>query len=83
MADEFKFQSITDLYNHLLPAIKTKLDDLKKIKILDVSESDIWEYCLKNIWSHKTDLNIYEIVNDILFLDVIKLNNYLKGRTAK
>lgn len=78
MADDIKFQTITDLYNHLLPAIRTKLEYFKKRKMIDVKELDIWDYCLKNIWINKSNLNIYDMVNDILFVDELEVQYYLK-----
>ena len=78
MASEEDFKSITDLYNRLLPAIKTKLDELNKLKITNIKEIDIWDYCLNNIWKYKEDLTIYEMVNDILYLDEINLLKFLR-----
>ncbi len=72
-----KFASLNDLYNRLLPALKTKSADLKREK-LNISEKDIWSYCLKNKWSNKTDLRMHELVDDILNVDAFKLEIYLK-----
>ena len=80
MANSLNFPNVTAIYNRLLPAIRTKLDDLKKNNLTTGSEIDIWDYCLKNIWLKKDNLNIYDMVNDILFIDEIKFQEYLKER---
>ena len=80
MANSEKFSSITDLYKRLLPAIRTKVDELKSNKIYDISELDIWEYCKETLWKTRNDLRIYEMVNDILFVDALALELFKKQR---
>ena len=82
MAKDIYFNNLTDLYNHVLPAIRTKISQLKNMNFNEVKELDIWDYCLKNIWYSKKDIEIYEMINDILFLDEIKLINYIRKRNA-
>lgn len=81
MAKENNFNSIDDLYKRLLPAMNTKIKELKRINI-NVNNIDIWEYCLKNIWNNKNDLRIYEMVSDILNVDELELINYIKNRRS-
>ena len=81
MVKENNFNSIDDLYKRLLPAMNTKIKELKRINI-NVNNIDIWEYCLKNIWNNKNDLRIYEMVSDILNVDELELINYIKNRRS-
>ncbi len=73
--NEIKFNSVKDLYNRCYPALSTKVSELKREKINDISEIDIWNYCARNIWNNKKDLRIYELVDDILNVDLIGYRN--------
>ena len=77
MARDEKISSIEDLYRRLLPAIRTKISEFKREKITNITELDIWNYCIKNKWKNKKDLRLYEMVNDILELDIINLNVFI------
>lgn len=72
------FNSITELYVRLLPAIRTKLSELKREKVIYISETDIWNYCLNNKWKAKKDLRLYEMVDDILNLDILNMEVFIK-----
>lgn len=73
--------ALDDLYKRLLPAINTKVDELKRIKF-NVTNIDIWDYCI-NLWSNRKELRMYELVDDILNIDELKLNDFLKERRNK
>ncbi len=75
---EERFNSINDLYNRLLPAIDTKLSELKRMKLYNITNLDIWNYCVQNKWKYKTNLHIYEMVNDILNIDELNICVFVK-----
>lgn len=81
MIDDYTFNSVDDLYKRLLPAINTKLSELKRIHI-DARNTDIWNYCVTNIWKKRKDLRIHEMVSDILDIDELKLNEFIKSRNG-
>ena len=64
--DEFKFKSLEELYRKLLPALRTKVADLRRSNVLWVKEIDIWNYLKVLYWRNKKDLTLGEMVNDIL-----------------
>ena len=64
--DEFKFNSINELYNRLLPAMETKKNDLLRNTKVLISEKEIWGYLRYNYWNKKSKLTLGEMVNDIL-----------------
>jgi len=79
MIDNYeKFSSIDDLYRRIEPAMKTKIDELKRKKIINVSPKDIWNFCAMYCWKNKSDLRIYEMVSDILNIDELKLLLFIK-----
>lgn len=75
-----KINSLEELYKRLLPAINTKLTELKREGITNIEKLDIWNYCVNNIWKNKRDLRIYEMVDDILNIDDFKLNLYSRKK---
>lgn len=72
------FNSIEDLYKRLLPAMKTKISELKRDGFNFIECLDIWNYCIENIWKNKRDLRIYEMVDDILNIDNLKLEMFTR-----
>ncbi len=76
---EIKFNSLTELYNRLKPALYSKCLDIKRKNINYIKEEDIWNYLVNNVWINKIDLDMYEMVQDIFDLDIIKIDNYVKS----
>lgn len=63
---ENKFNSQTELFNKLRPAIRTKKNELIRSGIKFVKETDIWEYNKEFNWRQATGLTLASMVNDIL-----------------
>lgn len=76
--DSDKFSSISDLYKRLLPALNAKVVELKRENIKYIDALDIWNYCIENIWKRKSDLRIYELADDILNADGLKIELYTR-----
>jgi len=72
-----KFDSLSELYKRILPALNTKVIELQREGSIFVEPLDIWNYCLKTKWKNRGDLRIYQIVDDILSVDNILLENYV------
>ena len=75
--NELKFASKEELYQRILPALNTKVNEFKREKF-NVDAIDIWNYCLINKWQKKTNLQMYELVSDILSIDILNLELFLK-----
>ena len=82
MGDLEKFSGVNELYKRVLPALQTKVSELKREKIDYIDTIDIWQYCIDNIWKNKSDLRIYELVDDILNVDILKLELFVKKNIA-
>ncbi len=63
---ENRFNSQIELFNKLLPAIRTKKHELIRSGIRFVKEKDIWEYNKEFNWRQATGLTLASMVNDIL-----------------
>ena len=66
MNDEF--QSISELYQRVLPALRTRVNMLREEGIYNVKEEDIWKL-LMDKWKRGKGLTLFDIVDDILRLD--------------
>ena len=77
-----EYLSLEELYKDLKGAFNVKLrligNEYSHIKI-----SDIWEYLRIHKWSKDKGLTISEMVNDIIDVDIKKVDNYQKERASK
>lgn len=73
-----KFESLEELYQRLLPALRTKKKEMIREKMIYVNELFIWKYFCKNVWSGKQALTLGEMVNDILNTDNFTIYNSRK-----
>ena len=74
------FTSLEELYNRLLPALRNKKREMKREKMLQITEMDIWLYFCQNIWPHKNNLTLGEMVNDILNVDNFTIYKEVRER---
>lgn len=73
-----EFSSIKELYERLLPALSTKVFELKRNNIDYIKKEDIWNYLKTNKWKGANNLLLHEMVDDILNIDSCLLENYVK-----
>lgn len=73
-----KFKTIEDLYNTILPALKSKCQDLHLEKYVMISENDIWEYLISNKWLDSNNLELSNVVDDILNADGSEISKFIK-----
>lgn len=78
--DIIEFQSIKELYDRLLPALKTKKTEMLRLGIDYIQEEDIWNYLKEIKWKKASNLSLYEMVNDVLNTDNSLIENYLKNK---
>ena len=62
---DIEFKSAKELYERVVPALRTKKRLLLK-KGIKVSEKNIFEYLVKEKWSKAVDLTLRDIVSDII-----------------
>ncbi len=67
--EEFKFESLTALYERLYPAFNTKCNELR-LKGIDVKEIDLWNYLKDFRWKNSKDISMASLVDDILHIDI-------------
>ena len=78
--ESMKFNSLEELYNKLVPAMETKVNELKLNGISYISVDDIWNYNKKNNWIKSKDLTLSQCVDDILNTSDDKYKKYAKEK---
>ena len=76
MEDKIEFKSLKELYERVKPALYSKLKELRRLGLKMVSETDIWNYLVENVWKSKENLELHELINDILYANNYDLNEY-------
>ncbi len=78
-----KFNTEEELYNKLLPAIKTKKSEIRRTGLNYILEEDIWNALKLNKWQYKTNLSLDEMADDILNTDNDFFDSYVKKEISK
>ena len=76
MDDKIEFKSLKELYERVKPALYSKEKEVKRLGLKYVSEKDIWNYLVENVWKTKENLELHELISDILYANNYDLNEY-------
>ena len=77
-----EYKSQEELFKSLKGAFKVKLRMINK-EYDYIKAVDIWNYLKINKWCKDKNLSISEIVNDIIDVDIIKVDLFLKQNIKK
>ncbi len=69
-----EYASLRDLYNKLIPVFNVKKRVIKHSKYPYITNEDIWKYLVEAKWKKAINLKISEMVNDIITVDLEKIN---------
>lgn len=72
-----EYKSEVELYNHLKGAFNVKIRMISDTYGY-IKASDIWNYLKLNKWIKTKNLSISEMVNDIIDVDIEKVDIFLK-----
>ena len=76
----YEFNSLEELYNRLKPALEAKRIQMKKNGFNYIRIEDIWNYLKEIKWKKARDLSLYEMVDDVLNIDDIVIDSYIRGK---
>lgn len=71
-----EFSSEEDLYKRLLPALRSKVRELKLAGLI-VKEEEIWELLRSTTWKDSHDLSINQVVSDIFGLTIEEVEGFI------
>ena len=74
-----EYNSERKLFEDLKGAFKVKLRMIEG-KYDNISMLDIYDYLKLNKWRYAKNLTISEIVNDIMDVDIAKVEDYIESR---
>ena len=74
---DYEFASVLDLKAHVKPALDSKVKEMQRRNIKYVNQDDIFEYLRNMVWPLKSNLTLYNIVDDILNTDNKVFCNYV------
>lgn len=76
------YTNIKELFEDLKPAFNVKLRLIKKDYDY-ITRNDIWNYLKINKWCKDVNLTISEMVDDIIMVDIDKVDRFLKEYIKK
>ena len=76
----YEFNSLEELYNRLKPALEAKRIQMKRNGFNYIRIKDIWNYLKEIKWKKARDLSLYEMVDDVLNIDDIVIDSYIRGK---
>ncbi len=80
---DIEFNSASELYERLKPALKSKVAELKRDGFTYLTIEDVWNYLKESKWKNSKNLALNEMVSDIFSTDNIIIDDYFKGKMAK
>lgn len=78
--EDVAFSSIEELYKRVKPALMTKCEELKRSGISYITIEDIWNYLKDNVWNNSRNLRLFRMVDDILNVDNMLIDDYIKSK---
>ena len=78
-----EFENVEELYLRVLPALRSKVKELKRDNKLYIKERDIFEYLSNNVWNKSNNLYLDKIVDDIICLNNDDIDNYVQNKIIK
>lgn len=76
----YEFSSLKELYKRVIPALHAREEELRRLGYSKVKGSDIWNYLIEAKWKYGKDLMLSDIVSDIMNIDELELDSYLKTK---
>ncbi len=72
------FSSLEELYMRLLPALKSKEQELHQNHMIYIHIPDIWNYFKDVVWARKSHLTLFDMVDDILNTANEEIDDYVR-----
>lgn len=66
---DYEFNSKEELYERVLPALKIKVKEIKRLGNSKITCLEVWNHLIETNWKSGNNLMLLDIVNDILCLD--------------
>lgn len=77
---EMEFNSLLQLYKRLKPALTAKTNEMRMQGYKYIKEDDVWNYLKEVKWSKSKNLLLFEMVRDVLNVDSLVIDDYVRGK---
>ena len=78
MSEEIRTEE--ELYERVKPALRTKMEEMRRNGFTYIKEDDIWNYLKEKKWTREKGLSLYQMVDDILNSESSLIDDYLKSK---
>lgn len=80
---DIKFSSLNELYERLVPALNSKVNELVRSKYNYIKKEDIWNYLKDKKWAHANNLTLAGMVDNVLNCNSYELDRYVKSKVKE
>ena len=63
---DITFNSTKELYDRIMPALRTKREEMRRHGYSYIKEEDVWNYLKEVKWVKANNLSLAEMVSDVL-----------------
>lgn len=81
--NDMKFNNLKELYDRVLPALRSKVKELEKENLKYIKEEDVWEALKQTKWNKGKPLTLYDMVDDILNTDNAFFKDFVYKKLEK
>ena len=78
MNNDVKFRDLKELYTRILPALRSRVRELKRNGKTYIHEEDIWNYLKTYKWTNSRALDLGDMVNDIFNVAETEIDSFVK-----
>ncbi len=78
--NDIVFKSEDELFNRIKPALRSKKKILNKKGAKNITEEDIWDFMVDNVWVSSSDLELCDMVDKILHAEDALIIEYYHNK---
>ena len=75
---DITFNSTKELYDRIMPALRTKREEMRRHGYSYIKEEDVWNYLKEVKWVKANNLSLAEMVSDVLNTEDAYIDSYLR-----
>ena len=81
--EDIVFNSQDELFNRIKPALRSKKKILFKKGAKKITEEDIWDFMINNVWVNTSGLELCDMVDKILHAEDALIIEYYHNKYLK
>ena len=77
---DITFNSTKELYDRIMPALRTKREEMRRHGYSYIKDEDVWNYLKEVKWVKANNLSLAEMVSDVLNTEDAYIDSYLREK---